>query len=177
MQETGPTARFRSVPAGAWATAKVSGCGGVFGSVALTVNDPGAPEKTLVGAMWATVGADAALMVTVVLAVFVPQAFVAVRLRVTGEVAPTDQKVAAASVGLVRVPLLAVHPKVTGVVPVALPARVMLPPLATEYGPPGMAVGGVQAGVGTTLLGHGFSCPTPCRWGGVAALATGTRRC
>src|SRR6476646_9307736 len=53
------------------------------------------------------------------------------------------------------------HEKVTVPDPVvvALPASVTVPPDATVYGPPALAVT-VQGGGGATLLGQGLSCPT-----------------
>src|SRR5512135_2203095 len=54
----------------------------------------------------------------------------------------------------------AVQRKVKGLVPVALAFRVTVPPDATVYGPPALAVGAVHPVGGAMSLGHGLRIPT-----------------
>ena len=99
---------------------------------------------------------------TVVVAVVVPQLFVAVSDRLMTVLTPTSGavKTGAAVVRLERLPDAGAAHKNVGTLPVLLPARATVPPDATRYGPPAFACGGaVQTGGGTMLLGHGSSCP------------------
>ena len=67
-----------------WVTAKVRGVkAGTLGSEAVTANVPGSPDVTVWAPIEFTTGAKAALTVTVVVAVFVPQPFDTVRDRFT----------------------------------------------------------------------------------------------
>jgi hypothetical protein len=93
------------------------------------------------------------------LAVALPQAPVTVTVAVAGEVAPMAENVVVAVFAGAALPLLVVHANVNGPVPPAVAFRVTDPPEATVYGPPAVAVAGVQAGAGITLSGQGLSCP------------------
>ena len=79
---------------------------GTLGSEPLTENVPALPDTTVVGASAPTVGASAALTVTVVFAVVLPQLFVAVSDRLMTVPAPTTGavKTGAAAVRLERLP-------------------------------------------------------------------------
>ena len=153
------TCRLTSAGAPVWTAVNVRACAGTFGSVPVTGRVPGAPEKSVMGSTWLTVGWRAALMVMVALALAVPQAFVAESVAVTGEVAPIAENTPLPTLFGVTLPLETAQSRVTGAVPVELPASVTVPPAATVYGPPAFAVGATQAGIGMTLEGHGLSTP------------------
>ena len=155
------TVRLRSAGAPVWLTVNVTGCAGMFGSVALTAKELEAVENTVNGpaAMGPTVGAAAAFTAMLVLAEAVPHAPVTDTVAVTGEVAPRAEKVVLETLAGATPPLETVHAKVNGPVPVAVAARATAPPAATVYGPPALDVGAVQAGVGMVAPGHGLSCP------------------
>ena len=73
-----------------WLTAQVSGtAAGTLGSVAVTAKLPPDPESTAWSAMGFTVGAEAALTVTVVVVVEGPPQLVAVSVRFTEVVTAT----------------------------------------------------------------------------------------
>src|SRR3954465_4048907 len=102
-----------------------------LGSVALTPKLPAAPEKTLTGGTWFTVGAPAGLMVMPVLTVDDPHELVTARVAVTGLTAPIELKMGLAMLGLDSEPELTVQRKVSGAVPVALPLTWTVPPAGT----------------------------------------------
>jgi Flp pilus assembly protein TadG len=141
------------------ATVKVNACAGAFGSVPVTVKLPRAVEKTVTGAIGATVGARTAFTTMVVLAEAVPHCPVTVNVAVTGEVAPMAENVVVEAFAGATLPLDTAHAKVNGPVPPAMPERATVPPAATVYGPPALAVAGVHAGAGILSPGHGFSWP------------------
>jgi hypothetical protein len=75
----GVMARLTRAGAPVCVTVQASGVSaGTLGSEPLTGKFPGAPENTVIGATWLTTGAKAAFTVTCVLAVLLPQLFVAV---------------------------------------------------------------------------------------------------
>lgn len=160
------TVRPPRTPAGTCVTENVSGVlEGTFTSVALTAKVPNAPATTVGGAIAATVGARNGVRVSSVETVDVPQALVAVKLRLTGVlvVAPRAKagavKTGVPIVVLDKVPCAGTAHDNAGDVPVLDPARVTVDPLTTVYGPPLAATGGTQIGTGATLLGQGFSTP------------------
>src|SRR4029079_3316549 len=124
------------------ATLKVSGTrAGVLGSAPVTVKSPLAPENTDSACTGLTVGATAGLTNTVVVTVEVPAAFVtfSVNVTVVGTATTGALYTGAATLSWVMLPEAAgsaVHAKVNGAVPVALPASVMDAPELTVYGPP-----------------------------------------
>src|SRR4051812_9960494 len=83
-----------SAGAPAWVTVKVRASAGTFGSVPVKAMLTAAPENTVTGNTWLTVGWAAALIVIVALALADPAQFDAVSVAVTGEVAPTAEKMA-----------------------------------------------------------------------------------
>src|SRR4051812_48290998 len=108
-------ARPTSAGAPACVTAKVSASAGTFGSMPLTGSTIAAPEKTVIGATWFTVGVAAGLMAIVVddETVF-EQASVTVSVAATGVVAPIAEKTPFAALAGVTVPLDTVQRNVSG---------------------------------------------------------------
>src|SRR5512142_48357 len=158
VQATAPTATFTSAGAPAWATVNVTAP--PPGLVALTVKLPAPPEGTVTGATWATVGAAAALTVTVAVALEVPQALVTTSVSEMVWAAAGAVKTGPAMFVAESVPAGgAPQANVRGGVPLAVAARVTAPPEATVYGPPALAVGGVHPPAGTVASGHGLSWP------------------
>lgn len=107
--------------------------GNPFGSTALALSCTGVPENTVSGAVGFTVGAAAGLTVMVVLELFVPQAPITVSVAVT--VVPVGVAGALnagfAILAFDKLPALTAHEYVNGPSPLALPARVIVPVLAT----------------------------------------------
>ena len=108
----GAIARFSREIEPVWATVQASGTeGGALGSDPLTAKLPASPETTEVGAIGFTVGACAAVTVTVLFAVPDEQVLVTMSDRFT--VVPTAVcgavKFGLATAALSNVPALAVH--------------------------------------------------------------------
>ena len=145
--------------------------GGLFWSEPGTVSVALWPETTEMDGISPTVGGSAAFTVTVVVSMSEPpQPLVAVSERFRVVVAATvgAVKVVVPAVASAMVPLSGVaQTRVGGGVPVALPARLTVPPEPTVYGPPALATGDGQdaaAGgpghVGGVTPGHGSRRPT-----------------
>jgi hypothetical protein len=149
-----------------WIHWKVQGkAAGTLGSVQVEVSVIGVPEGTVTGTsgVYDTVGADAALIVIVLVAELVPPQVVTLSVRVMFVWTATSGavKTGLAKVASEKVPAVAVHRNVTGTSGVvALPFRVTVPPEASEaYGPPEMATGAEvhDGGGGGVALGQGLS--------------------
>lgn len=124
----------------------------------------GVPDCAMTGdtGTYDTVGALGALtvMVAVALAEVVQAVTVKVAVTVAGPAGAVNNGLR--TVALDSDPPVTAHEKV-GAVPPAVPFRVTVPPEATWYGPPAVAVGGEHpSGVGTTVPGHGLRAPVAC---------------